>query len=218
MKKLDRLAEKLTDSRSKKVIFISHCVLNVNTRYLGGAFRYGSVNEIINDVMEKGIGIIQIKCPEQHAWGGIRKWVMWIPFDSKNSLTYYFIRLFMPLFLFYTRLIYRRIAGSLVDDISNYIKSGFTVTGIIGADGSPSCGVNLILNMKKSFEYYASSKISNVDRDRFNFDLYKKCSESGSGIFIDEVKKQLIKRNLRIPIYAHNLVSEMQGEISKIKF
>ncbi len=218
MKKLDRLTEKLMDSRSKKIIFVSHCILNVNTRYLGGAFRCGSVNEMIHDIMEEGVGIIQIKCPEQQAWGGIRKWVMWIPFDSKNSLIYYLLRLSMPLFLSYTHLIYRRIAVSLVDDISNYIKSGFTVMGIIGVDGSPSCGVKLILNMKKSFEYYASSKISSVDRDRFNFELYEKCSESGSGIFIDEVKKQLMKRNLRIPLYAHSLISEMQGEISRIKF
>jgi hypothetical protein len=36
------LLERLKDERSKRVIFVSHCWLNENTRYLGGAFRPGA--------------------------------------------------------------------------------------------------------------------------------------------------------------------------------
>jgi hypothetical protein len=32
------LIERLADARSNKVIFVSHCLLDENVRYLGGAF------------------------------------------------------------------------------------------------------------------------------------------------------------------------------------
>ena len=38
------------DQRSGRVVFLSHCLLNKNTRYLGGAGRPGSVVEIVNRV------------------------------------------------------------------------------------------------------------------------------------------------------------------------
>jgi uncharacterized protein YbbK (DUF523 family) len=51
MSKIDLLKEKLKDARGNKVIFVSHCLLNENTRYLGGATRKGAVNEILNEVL-----------------------------------------------------------------------------------------------------------------------------------------------------------------------
>ena len=64
------LADRLRDERSRRVAFVSHCLLNENTRYLGGAFRAGAVAELIDELVEHGIGICQMPCPEQHAWGG----------------------------------------------------------------------------------------------------------------------------------------------------
>ena len=61
------------DKRSRRVIFLPHCLLNENTRYLGGACRAGAVEEIVQPCLEAGLGIIQMRCPEQFAWGGILK-------------------------------------------------------------------------------------------------------------------------------------------------
>jgi len=41
MNKVQSLQRSLKDSRNGKVIFLSHCILNENTRYLGGACRAG---------------------------------------------------------------------------------------------------------------------------------------------------------------------------------
>ncbi len=41
------LSERLRDERGKRVVFVSHCLLNENTRYLGGAFHSGGVLEIV---------------------------------------------------------------------------------------------------------------------------------------------------------------------------
>ncbi len=213
MKGIEQIRGKLQDERSTEVMFLSHCLLNTNTRYFGGAWRRGSVNEIIEGAMKQGVGIVQIECPEKRAWGGVLKKYMWMPFDSKHP---FFFRLLYPLFIRYTRLVYRRVAASLVKDIRGYIRSGFAVKGVAGVDGSPSCGVDTRLAMNRCFEFMLESKTECLKRDAFNRDLYAMCSEAGSGIFIEELKKQLDKKALRIPIYAHSLTAEMRGESSAI--
>ncbi len=61
------LFEQLIDERSKRVIFVSHCLLNENTRYLGGAFRPGCMDELVDSFQQEGLGICQMHCPEQRA-------------------------------------------------------------------------------------------------------------------------------------------------------
>ena len=46
-RKYEVLLERLKDERGKRVVFVSHCLLNENVRYLGGAFRRGGVDEVI---------------------------------------------------------------------------------------------------------------------------------------------------------------------------
>jgi hypothetical protein len=58
------LLERLEDERSKRVIFVSHCLLNENTRYPGGAFRRGCVDELVDSFQQEGLGIYQMRCPE----------------------------------------------------------------------------------------------------------------------------------------------------------
>lgn len=71
--RLHGLRSRLRDERSGRVVFVSHCLLNQNTRYLGGAFRPGVVHEVIDPYLRDGTGICQMPCPEQLAWGGVLK-------------------------------------------------------------------------------------------------------------------------------------------------
>lgn len=41
------LVHRLRDARGRRVVFLAHCLLNENTRYLGGACRAGCVQEIL---------------------------------------------------------------------------------------------------------------------------------------------------------------------------
>jgi predicted secreted protein len=66
-------APSICDERSRKVIFLSHCLLNENTRYAGGATRRGIVEEVIRPCLVEGLGVVQMPCPEQIAWGGVLK-------------------------------------------------------------------------------------------------------------------------------------------------
>lgn len=67
-RRVDRLQARLRDERSRRIVFLSHCLLNENTRYLGGAFRPGAVDEVVGSYLRDGTGICQLPCPEQQAW------------------------------------------------------------------------------------------------------------------------------------------------------
>ena len=48
-------------------------MLNQNVRYQGGATRPGAVDEVVARLQHAGVGIVQMPCPEQRAWGGADK-------------------------------------------------------------------------------------------------------------------------------------------------
>lgn len=65
------LLDQLRDERSRRVVLVSHCLLNQNTRYAGGATRSGAVSELADELIGAGYGIHQLPCPERLAWGGV---------------------------------------------------------------------------------------------------------------------------------------------------
>ncbi|MBN2004032.1 MAG: hypothetical protein JXA21_11815, partial [Anaerolineae bacterium] len=155
MNKTTILKQRLKDSRGQQVVFLSHCLLNENTRYLGGACRSGCVREIVDQCLDHGWGIVQMPCPEQHAWGGVlKKWLL-MSYGAKEQAIYRFRSLSLPLFVGYTRLVYRQLAKATANQIDDYLRSGFTVMGIVGIDGSPTCGVGKTLALEKSFDLTA---------------------------------------------------------------
>src|SRR5512134_1840085 len=67
------LVHRLRDARNRRVVFLAHCLLNENTRYLGGACRAGCVKELLAQCIDLGLGVVQLPCPEELAWGGVLK-------------------------------------------------------------------------------------------------------------------------------------------------
>jgi hypothetical protein len=62
-----RMRRSMADDRSGRVVFISHFLLNQNTRYLGGAVCPGAVVDAIDSFVSGGMGIVQMECPEQRS-------------------------------------------------------------------------------------------------------------------------------------------------------
>ena len=52
------------DGRSKKVIFVAHCMLNQNARHGGSADFPAMMKPLLGALEAKDIGIIQLPCPE----------------------------------------------------------------------------------------------------------------------------------------------------------
>ena len=206
------LLERLKDERSKRVIFVSHCLLNENTRYLGGAFRHGCVDELVDSFQHEELGIYQMHCPEQRAWGGVLKRSLLPLYGSQGTLLYRLRHVLLPLFIWYTRWRYRRLAKEVVRDIEDYVHSGFEVVGIVGVGGSPSCGVCSSLDLRRSLEVVAGCPLARVDRRLMNEEAVIACLSEGQGLFVEALQHRLRRKHLSIRWYQHDLLAEMRGQ------
>jgi predicted secreted protein len=208
------LINSLKDERSKKVIFLSHCLLNENTRYLGGAFRKGVVSEVLEDIQKRGIGIVQMECPEQKAWGGVLKSYMWIPLYLKSPLL---LKIFLPFFIWNTKRIYKRIAKGVIDEIRDYEKSGFHVVGIVGVSASPTCGVTKSVKISSFIKFMEKSNPREINREKLNKEYIMGSLVNNSGLFIEELKKMLEKKKINVRFYEYDFVKEIEGKKSSIR-
>jgi predicted secreted protein len=202
-------AERLHDPRSRRVVFLSHCLLNENTRYLGGAGRPGSVAEIVQPCLEQGIGIVQLPCPEEHAWGGVlKRWLLGF-YGAEASMSFRLRAAIFPLMLFYTRRVYRRLARQAASQIQDYLASGFEVLGIIGVDGSPSCGVQTTMNLERAFvqvgRLQPAVTTANVNS------IVRRNAIGGRGLFVALLQEELSRRSLNVPFVGHDLMAELEG-------
>jgi predicted secreted protein len=220
MQRITNIIKKLDDERSRKIIFLSHCILNENTRYPGGAFTQGMVSAVVREIDSKGCGIVQLPCPEQKAWGGVLKKYMLLSYGLNNSGSWLnlFRGILLPLFISHTKWAYKKIARDTVKMIEDYKYSGFEVIGIVGVDGSPTCGISTCLDMKKSFDYCAGLNIESIDRNIYNKEMYSRCLKQGKGLFFLEMDKALKRKKIAITYYSHDLVREMNSEITIINF
>jgi uncharacterized protein YbbK (DUF523 family) len=217
MNKVSMLVRSIHDKRSKKVVFLSHCILNENTRYLGGACRACCVAEIVERCMQSDLAMVQMPCPEQQAWGGILKRLLLLTYGASGSFLYRSRRVLLPFAMFYTRLVYRRLARELAAQIQDYLASGFSVAAIVGIDGSPTCGVRTTLDLRRSFDALAyldldARPITAEDGRRVVSD----CLIPGRGLFTVELQKALKRRRIVVPYLAHDLIGEAEGKQSAV--
>jgi len=114
------------DARSMKAVLVPHCELNQNARLAACAERPAAVTEVVAGLMERQIGLIQMPCPELMVIGLDREHV-----NIRSALES------RP-----ARAALRAMARDLVYQIRQYLAGGVRVLGVIGKNGSPSCGVD----------------------------------------------------------------------------
>ncbi|PWI19398.1 hypothetical protein DI272_38515 [Streptomyces sp. Act143] len=127
-----------SDARSKRVVLVSHCILNANSLSDGTA-DYPAVNsDIVQLLARSDIGIIQMPCPELMCLGLDRGDVR----GAERHVVVENTRIRAELEKPSTH----RMLMSYVDQVTfqaeQYVTAGFDLLGIIGVDRSPSCGVN----------------------------------------------------------------------------
>ena len=203
-----RLLPKLADERSGRVVFLSHCLLNQNTRYPGGAFRAGAVMEVVEPYLRDGAGICQMPCPEQAAWGGLGKRYLVFFWGRPRLLP--LARLGLAPFLRYTRLRYRTLARHVAAQIAGYRADGAEIVAVVGVGTSPSCGVATTVDMAAALGPVAGCPIRRLDRQVVN-EAIASAARPGRGIFIGELGKALGHRGLSVPFLEHDLRSEWPG-------
>ena len=128
-----------SDARGKKVLFVSHCILNQNAKMDRCAYYSGPIYEIVRVLLEAGIGIIQMPCPELHFLGLDRETEQTLEPSIGEEDTRIALRMKEPR----CRAMLQEIAWDVTRQISEYKKNGFEVLGILGCNGSPTCGVEV---------------------------------------------------------------------------
>lgn len=119
------------DARSKKVIFVAHCVLNQNARLDQYATTPSAIGPVVQELLKREIGMIQLPCPETQLLGLGR--------TSDDNI---YQQLSEP----GARKALKEYANQVLELVAEYRKWDFKVLGILGNDGSPCCGVNLHYN------------------------------------------------------------------------
>lgn len=110
--------------RSKKIIVISHCVINQNAVVYDLARAPGAF-PIASKLLETGWGVIQLGCPELMFAGCER---------DKNTYNGYNSEPF--------RAVCRDIIQPVLTQIDNYLAHGYELVGVLGIRKSPSCSIS----------------------------------------------------------------------------
>lgn len=159
----------MDDNRSKAIVVVTHCILNQNSKVEGIAKFPGAITPVVDFLMREGLGILQMPCPEV-TYAGIRRWqAVKEQYDIAGFREHC-----------------RNLAQSIANQIQDYYNSGYTIVAILGADGSPSCGVN---------KTPRNSTWGGLIPER----LPNQKLVSESGIYIEILKRELEERRLGIP-------------------
>lgn len=205
------LLDQLRDERGRRVVLVSHCLLNENTRYAGGATRPGAVVELIDELMALGYGIHQLPCPERLAWGGVLKRHSLRLYHSRGGPLYALRGVLLRAFVWWTKREYRRLARQVARDVADYHAAGIAVAGIVGIGASPSCGVTTTLDLRASLEVVAACPAAALTRDVMNEKAVLACRRPGEGLFIEALDRELRRRRLAVPALEHDLAAELRG-------
>lgn len=205
------LRGRLSDRRGGTVLFVSHCLLNENTRYMGGAFCAGCPREMRELIDALDCGIVQMICPERVAWGGVHKpYLYQFHGIGKWRVVHSLCAVFMPLYLFLVNWKMRWVARYTAAEIADYVRSGLKVLGIVGVRGSPACGVSCCPDLREYFEWSSKVDVEAVTPEQQN-EVLRRVARNGSGVFVALLRRHLERRGLTVPFYEFDLYDEMEG-------
>jgi predicted secreted protein len=143
-------------------------MLNVHSLEDNLAEYPGLEEDIVKIVLEQGVGFVQLRCPETRLHGVER---LPMPKDTYDKPK--------------IRENYRKQAEEEVLQLKEFVKKGAKIVAIIGAEASPSCGVN----------YVAKWKLGVDPKDR-------KWPETvdfvpGRGVYLEELEKLLNEAGIK---------------------
>ena len=180
-------------NRSKKIVVLSHCLLNSNSKVEGLSTYSSILKKLVKYIILKDYGIIQLPCPELKMYG-IKRWGhVKNQFDNE-----------------YFRNQCNNMLESYINQFKDYLLNGYEIKCIIGVEKSPSCGVNKTC-ISSSWGGTVNSKCIKEKID--NIEIVNE-----SGVFIEELEKMLKNIDLDIPLVAidEEDVEKSLNDIKKI--
>jgi len=165
--------------RSRRVLIVCHCLLNANAKIYPLALTGGVYHEVLEAYIRDGTGIFQLPCPEI-SYLGANRWGM-----TREQYNH-------PNFRFHCV----EILKHPVDQIQTLFQANHEITGVLGMDGSPNCGVNLICEGFTGGEICSQNNISSQIE---NLRLVR-----GQGIFMGILSDMLQTKNISTKFFAVN--------------
>lgn len=129
-----------SDKRSKQVILVAHCILNQNAKLDRCAHHPGAIEDVVCEIMHRGLGIIQLPCPEV-ACIGLDRSAPPYPVPPQNIVAAEDSRIAKVMCGVACMKKCSELAQSVVNEVKEYRKHGFQVVGLVGVNGSPTCGI-----------------------------------------------------------------------------
>lgn len=126
------------DGRSQKVAFLAHCLLNQNAISDGTAVRPAGFPEMVSYLLEHGVGIVQLPCPELLCLGLDRG----DPQGAERPVVVENTRIRRAMAQAEPSRRLARLVADTMAQLLEYRRYGFQVVGILGANRSPCCGVD----------------------------------------------------------------------------
>jgi predicted secreted protein len=120
----------MADARSRKAVFVSHCMLAQCVMAEGVAKHFaGMVKPVVEFCMRNDVNIMQMPCPETMCGsGGLGRSPRGKAWYEQNGL----------------RQTSEEIARGQADYVVKLLAAGIDVLGVIGVDFSPACAVNYL--------------------------------------------------------------------------
>ena len=171
----------------QKILFVAHCVLNTSSKVVMFSDSEMAAEEslrrqFLEAAINSGIQLVQLPCPEFTAYGANRWGHVSDQFDN-------------PFF----RKHCRELLLPFVDQMKEYLNHGerFEILGVLGIDGSPSCGVD--------FTCYGNWFGNFSDRSDLDEVLASCRMGKGSGIFMQVLYDLLCENCLENSVSLHGL-------------
>lgn len=120
----------MTDIRSSRCVFVSHCLLAQGVMAQGIVKHFpGPVRPVLEFCLEHDLNIMQMPCPESRCLaGGLDRVPHGKKWYEENGL--------------------RETASEIAEEQADYMRAvvdrGFEILGIIGVDFSPACAVSYL--------------------------------------------------------------------------
>ena len=184
----------LLDETCERILLVCHCVLNPASkvrsfddedRQTEGALRARAVQTLL----AQGVGLLQLPCPEFTLYGACRWGQVREQFDN-------------PFF----RAHCHRLLASITQQLAEYAAhpGRFRLLGVLGVDGSPSCGV-------------CKTCTGDWGGEPFRAEIQRALSPAretqGRGVFLEELALLLGEHGLSLPFYSlHTLPAGFSEE------
>jgi predicted secreted protein len=156
------------DQRGKKILLVAHCILNQNSKIDACAYYPGTIQEAAQAVLDANVGIIQLPCPELFCLGLDRQ----VNEKTARTVESEDTRVAKLMMEKESICLCQSLVNNIIYQIDEYKKHGFQITGLLGVNGSPTCGVDSTWAEDREYE--------------------------GRGIFIEMLQKEFQNRNIYI--------------------